>query len=187
VRQKIDLTGTWIFQPSLLEEGLEGKFFHDDCEIDHWFTVSIPSSFDDGLHGQRFEESPAWYKRSFFVPECWRGKRVSVHFEGVNFHTRIWVNGIHAGENDDGFLPFDILVSDKVLYGEMNTIVVYTDNYRRPGDIPGKQLGWRSYGGILREVEVVCTDLCYVDRAVINAIPTDKKGGQTWSEDRPLQ
>lgn len=178
MQQKIDLTGTWMFQPSSLEQGVEEEFYQADYNTDHWFTVSIPSSFDDGLYGQRFEESPAWYKRSFYVPESWRGKRVAIRFEGVNFHTKIWVNGVLAGENDDGFLPFTIVVSDKVQYGEMNAIAVYVDNYRFPDDIPGKQLGWRSYGGILREVELIHTDLRYVDRVAITAIPGDEQRGK---------
>jgi beta-glucuronidase len=63
-------------------------------------------------------------------------------------------------------------VQDHVRYGGENVVVVRADNERRPGDVPGLQRGWRTYGGILREVELAATDLLYLDHVAVVAEPT---------------
>lgn len=46
-----------------------------------------------------------------------------IRFEGANFHTKVWVNGKLAGQNDDGCLPFEFPVHDLINFGAENLIV----------------------------------------------------------------
>ncbi len=36
---------------------------------------------------------PWWYRSSFRVPESMRGKRLTLHFDGINYRANIWLNG----------------------------------------------------------------------------------------------
>jgi hypothetical protein len=47
-----------------------------------------------------------WYHRSFEVPGDWREGRVLLHFEAVDWETRVWVNGQEMGRHRGGYDPF---------------------------------------------------------------------------------
>ena len=36
---------------------------------------------------------PWWYRTTFRVPAAMRGKRVTLHFDGINYRANIWLNG----------------------------------------------------------------------------------------------
>ena len=50
------------------------------------------------------------YRRTFTVPETWKGRRVILRFEGVGSAFYVWVNGKKVGYAEDSKLPseFDI-------------------------------------------------------------------------------
>ena len=50
------------------------------------------------------------YRRTFAVPEAWKGRKVILRFEGVGSAFYVWVNGKMAGYAEDSKLPseFDI-------------------------------------------------------------------------------
>lgn len=50
------------------------------------------------------------YRRTFQIPESWAGRRVVLHFDGVESCYTVWVNGQRAGMAKDSRLPgaFDI-------------------------------------------------------------------------------
>jgi beta-galactosidase len=72
-------------------------------------------------------EGPGEFRTRFQVPASWEGRLVWLRFEGVNYHSRVWINGELAGGNDDGFLPFEFDVSRDFEFGEENSLVVYVD------------------------------------------------------------
>jgi len=47
-----------------------------------------------------------WYRRTFEVPRDWRGGRILLHFEAVDWHCIVWVNGQKVGEHKGGYVPF---------------------------------------------------------------------------------
>jgi len=72
-RSRIDLAGTW-------ERHVEGMLFD---------FVEVPSS----LH-------PFGYyrlKRSFLLPRLSDQQRAVVHFDAINYHGRVFVNGVELG------------------------------------------------------------------------------------------
>ena len=104
-----------------------------------------------------------------------RGRRVVVHFEGVNYSSSVWVNGKHVGQNEDAFLPFEFPVEELLRFGENNLIVVRVDNLRRPAQLPTAEY-WQGQGGILREVKLVATDHARITHVGIAAAPENDKG-----------
>jgi beta-galactosidase/beta-glucuronidase len=59
-----------------------------------------------------------WYRREFSVPERWRGKRLLLHFEAVDWESTVFVNDQLMGEHTGGYLPFWFDITDYLTWGE---------------------------------------------------------------------
>jgi beta-glucuronidase len=176
VRESTDLSGRWWFQPDPAGEGVHRGWFRPECDVRHWREVGVPASFDTCMPILEAYEGDGWFRRVFSVPADWRGRRVALRFEGVNYHASVWLNGERVGDHDDGFLPFEFAVQDVLRFGEENTLVVRADNTRRKGEAPGMRCGWRPDGGILREVRLIAADMLRLDRVSVVAEPTEGGG-----------
>lgn len=165
----IGLNGVWRFQPDPYEEGEALGWFADDCDSRLWRETAVPSTFDRSLPLLHGYEGAAWYRRTIEAPESWQGRRIVMRFEGVNYHARVWVNGQEVGTNDDPFLPFELRLDPHLEFGRANSIAVRVDNVRRQGEVPGKERGWRPFGGILRDVSLIAINPLHLKCIQINA------------------
>ena len=175
-RHKVDLSGLGSFQPDPYWVGERGGFFLPEHDVRLWREVRVPCCFEACGPGMDAYEGPGWFRRELTVPAAWRGKRVVLRFEGICYHTTVWINGQHVGHHGDGFLPFEFDVGSVLNYGGHNLIAVATDNRRLQGEVPGEQRGWRSFGGFHREAELLATDLLRIDTVRADAAP-DERGG----------
>jgi beta-galactosidase/beta-glucuronidase len=185
VRQEMDLADRWRFQVDFrhdvqrqvesVDEGEKLGYFSPDFPTQDWREVSLPRAFDDCAPGMYKFRGICWFSRQFEVPVSMRGRRVVVHFEGVNYSSSVWVNGKLAGRNEDAFLPFEFPLEELLRYGERNLIVVRVDNLRRPTQSPTSEY-WQGQGGILREVKLVATDPARITEVGVTAAPEKDKG-----------
>jgi len=154
----LDLTGLWRFQPDPYAEGEELGWTAPDCDVRLWREVRVPCVFDRCGPAMAGYEGRGWFQREVVIPAEWQGKRIELGFGAVNYRARVWVNGQFIDEHEYGFLPFSFRIEKHVTPGETATIVVEADNERRPGEAPGMERGWRTFGGILREVTLTARD-----------------------------
>lgn len=87
--------------------------------------ILVPFALETPLSGvgQRLEDNQAlWYQRTFKAKSEPNG-RTLLHFEGVDYACRVWVNGELAGSHVGGNLPFYFDVTDLVKKGD-NEIVL---------------------------------------------------------------
>ena len=154
----IDLTGLWRFQPDPFNEGEQLGWQAPATDVRFWREVRVPCVFDRCAPGMAGYEGAGWFRREVAIPSDWTEKRVELTFGAVNYHAKVWVNGRLVGEHADGFLPFTFIISDCVTPGETACIVVWADNERIAGEVPGLERGWRPYGGIIREVTLTGRD-----------------------------
>ena len=71
--------------------------------------ILVPYPVQSALSGVRKTISPEetlWYRRTFSVPPAWKGQRVLLHFDAVDWQTTVWVNGTKVGEHQGGFDAF---------------------------------------------------------------------------------
>jgi len=175
-RETLDLCGPWRLQPDPSQEGEATGYHRADFDTRLWREAWLPATFEHCLPSLASYEGACWFRRSFEVARAWRGKRVALHFEGVNYHASVWVNGQEVGAHEDGFLPFEFPVHDLLRYGEPNCVTVRVDNIRREGEVPGRQRGWRPYGGILREVTLIAGDHFRISGLSLRAEPEGAGG-----------
>lgn len=114
------------------------------------------------------------YRKTFFVPEPGRGRRISVAFDGVHRDARVWINGFYLGEHHSGYTGFQYDLTDYLNYGGDNVLAVRAD--------VTMEEGWFYEGaGIYRHVWLTKTAPVHVarhgtfvttgidgDRAVVN-------------------
>ena len=81
-----------------------------------------PSSVPGYLSGIDYQR--AWFRREFTVPGVWKGKRVKIHFGGVKYNSRVYVNGKQVGGCFGGYRPFEVDVTDVVRFDRPNKLAV---------------------------------------------------------------
>lgn len=55
-----------------------------------------------------------WYRRTVEIPSDWQGQRLLLHFEAVDWHCVVWVNGRKVGEHKGGYTPFALDVTEAI-------------------------------------------------------------------------
>jgi beta-galactosidase/beta-glucuronidase len=116
------LNGTWEFEidsgDSGLERGLRTRALAQQ--------ITVPFCPESELSGiGNTDLMPAvWYRRTVIIPQEWRGRRVLLHFQAVDYDTTVWANGVEVGRHRGGFTPFTCDLQDLAQPGEELTIVV---------------------------------------------------------------
>ena len=163
-----DLTGIWLFHPDPAGDGEHNAYDKPAYDDSAWREVRVPSDFDTCHPSLEAYEGGAWYRRTFTVPATWQEKRILLHFEGVNTRLKVWVNGHLAGSSEMPYLPIDLEIQSFLIPDIDNVLAVWVDNTRKPGEVPGMQRGWRTFGGILREVTLQSTAFLYLEKLILN-------------------
>ncbi|MEO8575178.1 MAG: sugar-binding domain-containing protein [Gemmatimonadales bacterium] len=70
---------------------------------------------------------PWWYRTSFRVPAAMQGKRITLHFDGINYRANIWLNGHRIADSNSvagAFRRFELDVTDAVKRAGPNIVAV---------------------------------------------------------------
>jgi beta-galactosidase len=118
-----------------------------------WRTVHLPHDYvvegqftptADASHGS-LPTAPAWYRKTFTLPNADKGKAVWIEFDGVYRDSKVYLNGSLLGEHPSGYTGFRYDIGKAALYGKPNVLTVHVD--------PTAQEGWwYEGGGIYRHV-----------------------------------
>lgn len=122
-----NLNGTWDF-----------GFDDENCgEKDKWFEsfpgtqkIQVPFTYETKLSGIQDEtrHDNVWYHRTITVDGGkLKDNRFFIHFEGSDFHTKLWVNGQYAGDHKGGYSRFSFDITELLKDGE-NTLTVKAED-----------------------------------------------------------
>jgi hypothetical protein len=93
--------------------------------------ILVPFPVESALSGvmQRLEDNDyLWYRRTFKVPESWKGKRTLLHLGAVDWQTTVLVNGEVVGKHVGGYDAFSMDITDALKKdGEQELIVGVSD------------------------------------------------------------
>ena len=111
--------------------------------------ILVPFAVESSLSGVGRTLTPddaLWYKTTFKVPSAWKGKRLMLNFEAVDWQADVIVNDVQVGRHTGGYTHFSFDITPYLKSGD-NTLIVRvedaTDNDFQPR---GKQV--RSPKGI---------------------------------------
>lgn len=144
-----------------------------------WMPVVVPHIMQlEPKHcgGDGIYDGIGWYRRYFKLPDAYRGKRITLHFEGVMNASEVFVNGEKVTVHHGGYVGFTVDISDRVKFGETNLLSVRVSAAYDPLTPPGKpqeRMDFYYYSGIYRDVEMIVTDRLHIT----DALEANKTGG----------
>jgi len=147
-RPRVDLNGTWRFNPSPAAE-----FWKDGSEVS-WSDIQVPGEWT--MQGFSVKPGQAGgYRLRFPVPADWAGHRIKVRFDAVYSKAEVWMNGMPVGSHLGAFTPFEVDASDAILPGKDNVLVLGVAS-ESLADIltAGREMVGHAMGGIIRKVRV---------------------------------
>ncbi|MCM3885579.1 glycoside hydrolase family 2 TIM barrel-domain containing protein [Frankia sp. R82] len=92
------------------------------------------------------------YSKTFRAAQEWRGRSITLEFEGVYLRSEVFVNGRLAGGRPSGYAIFQVVLDDFLGYGADNLVEVVAHNDRGPN---GR---WYTGSGIYRPVHLLVGD-----------------------------
>ena len=132
---------------------VENANFYTDRKILNYRPVIVPSSWTQ-LPDMKWYREIAWYIKRFDWQKI-EGQRVFVRFEAVNYHSKVWLNGILLGTHEGGYTPFEFEITDSVRAGS-NYLAVKISPVPGP-DSTVPVTGWCCHPGIIRSVSLITT------------------------------
>jgi len=132
-------------------QNLNGKwnFKFDDCRqgVSHGLyngfegqEIQVPFSYETELSGigDPNHHSCVWYSKTVDIPGEKLIGNVTLHFEGSDYRTTVWINGHRAGEHEGGYSRFSFPIQEYAKAGG-NTITVRCEDSVSTSQPRGKQ------------------------------------------------
>ncbi len=129
----VDLNGIWKSIPdpdSLLDiTAATAEFAADRCA-----PAPVPTNWE--LHGLKNFNGTVWYCREFQLNEINAGSSFFLKFEGVDYISDVFLNGVHTGSNEGYFAPFFVkLERDSLRVGSNSLVVRVNSPFEEPGTV----------------------------------------------------
>ena len=170
------LDGAWSFSLFGSPDAVPAEAVSAELDDAAWPTLEIPGhwmlqGFDRPHYTNvqmPFAERPPYvpaenptgvHRRSFDLPEGWRGRRVVLHFGGAESVLFVHVNGHFVGMAKDSRLPAEFDVSDVVRPGR-NVVAATVVRWSDASFLEDQDHWWMA--GLHREVFLYATDPTHV-------------------------
>lgn len=171
------LNGDWSFTLASRPEAAPPDFMLPEFKQGtNWKKLRVPSNWT--LHGydrphytnksMPFPEEPPFcpeqnptglYRRTFQLPASWKGRRVVIHFAGVESVLALWVNGKAVGLSKDSRLPAEFDLTPFIKKGR-NLIAAMVVRWSDASFLEDQDHWWMA--GIYRDVYLYSTDRVWV-------------------------
>jgi len=142
-----NLNGQWDFAMDPDVVGIKDNWQNKPSKFIR--KITVPFCIESKLSGIGHTDfiKAVWYHRTFTLPKTWKGKRIFLHFGGVDYECLAWVNGKPVGRHYGGSVSFAFEITDAVKKGENELVVYAFDDVQSDVQPSGKQSTRReSYG-----------------------------------------
>ena len=105
--------------------------------------ILVPFAIESSLSGVGKALTPddaLWYSTSFSVPSNWKGKRLILNFDAVDWKAEVFVNDIKVGSHTGGYTRFSLDVTPYVKNGSNSLVVRVEDASDNDFQPRGKQV-----------------------------------------------
>ena len=138
----------------------------NDFDDKDWRNLTLPHDWSiegkinshnpTGGGGGYFPAGIGWYRKTFNVPPVWKGKCVTIYFEGVYMNSEVFINGKSLGVYPYGYSSFSYNLTPYLNFGKENVLSVRVDNSQQMNS------RWYSGSGIYRHVWMIVTGPVHV-------------------------
>lgn len=104
--------------------------------------ILVPFPVESSLSGVRRKfdsKSELWYEREFTVPKNWSKSDIVLHFEAVDWSTKVYVNDNLVGAHKGGYDAFEFDITSSLKKGKNKLTVCVTDPSNDGQQASGKQ------------------------------------------------
>ena len=105
--------------------------------------ILVPFAVESSLSGVGRKVTPddaLWYKTTFTVPSAWKGKRLMLNFDAVDWKTVVYVNDIQIGSHTGGYTHFSFDVTPYLKSGANSLVLKVEDATDNDFQPRGKQV-----------------------------------------------
>jgi beta-galactosidase/beta-glucuronidase len=133
----LSLNGEWGFEVDQGDSGRERGLVTGALSR----SITVPFCPESKLSGVGITDflNAVWYRRSLTVPSSWKGRRVLLHFQAVDYDATVWLDGREIGRHRGGFTPFSFEVTDAAAPGREVVLTVRCRDDHRAAKPRGKQ------------------------------------------------
>ncbi len=136
------LDGPWRFA---FDDSALWRVPGDVAEWTHTIEVPFaPECRRSGIGDEGFHRA-VWYEREFDVDPAMLAdnRRLLLHFGAVDYHARVWVNGIPVAEHEGGHTPFQADITFAVVPGGPQRVTVWAEDDPQDLEKPRGKQDWR--------------------------------------------
>jgi len=139
-------------------------------KLKQWSKVILPhTAVIEPLQSKEPNWEGVCYYRKIFKVDKFKGKNLTIEFEGAMQQSDVWLNGQLVLQHKGGYTPFSVDLTNLVNYNEPNEIIVRLDN-RPDKDFPvgkdQKRNGFTYWSGIYRSIFLHVTNPVHISDAV---------------------
>lgn len=188
------LNGVWKFHLVTKPADRPRDFHKADFDVRGWDDIKVPSNWE--VEGYDYpiyvnvqyphERTPpviqnhynpvGSYKRTFTVPDAWRGKDLILHFGAVSSAMFVWVNGEQVGYSEDSKTPAEFNITKYLNDGD-NTLAVQVFRWSDASYLEDQDF-WR-LSGITRDVYLKAQNPVHIrDFRVASPLVNNYKDGE---------
>ena len=136
----------------------------------NWRKISLPhtANIEQVEKVKEQWQGTCFYRKFFTISALNKGKHIAIQFDGAMHEADVYLNGKHIYKHLGGFLPFYIDISNAVLLGKQNCLLVKLNNQDNPVIPPAKpikDLDFNYYGGIYRNAWLIIKNKVYISNA----------------------
>lgn len=105
--------------------------------------ILVPFAVESALSGVGravTKNDALWYQTSFKVPSAWKGKRLQLNFEAVDWKAEVYINGLQVGTHTGGYTHFAFDVTPYLKGGDNTLTLKVTDATDNDFQPRGKQV-----------------------------------------------
>ena len=138
----LTLNGEWQFEIDKAADGdARGLTYGKDLNS----KITVPFCPESKLSGlavpTTLHMKDVWYRRAFELPTAMQGKRVRIHFGGVDYRAWVYVNGQLAGSHVGENVEFNFEITRFLKAGSNEVVVKVLDDLWSGLQSGGKQSG----------------------------------------------
>lgn len=121
----------------------------EEVYLPHDWSVSLPFSREYSSGTGYLAGGTGWYRIRVTPRPEWKGRRISLVFDGVYKNSRVWCNSYYLGHRPNGYISFSYDITDQFRFDRDTLIAVRVDH----SDISDSR--WFTGSGITRQVSLV--------------------------------
>ncbi len=170
------LNGTWKFNYTETPIEAPKTFFDEGFDVSDWDDIPVPCSWQMcGYSKPHYtnvqypfpvdpprvptENPTGSYRRDFFIPKDWTGRRTLLRFEGIDSAFHVWVNGKEVGYSKGSRIPAEFDVTPYVRTGG-NSVSLRVYQWSDGSYCEDQDMWWLS--GIFRDVYLLAVPQTHI-------------------------